>query len=112
MSPEQDPITLATILRWVGEAFGALALWMVRVMHLKWTSAVARLDALEAAHKALPIEFVSRDTHQRHERDVHDQLAEMQTKADGREDRILKAIAALDDKLGKRIDTLFQRPDR
>lgn len=104
MSPEQDPVTVSTVLRWVGEAFGALALWLVRVMHLKWTSAVARIEALEAAHKSLPVEFVSRDTHQRHERDVHDQLAEMQRKADGREDRILKAI----DALGNRIDTLFQ----
>lgn len=99
-------------MKWLASALGAVALWVAN----QWKK---RIEANEVSHaqlvekvRELELSTVSRDTHHRHEQDVHDQLNEMQRKADVREDRILTAIAALDEKMGKRIDTLFQRADR
>lgn len=103
MSPE-TPFTLLDIVKGIGSALVAVCLYVVGLFR-------KRLEAVEVAHAQLvsqvmelDLEKVSRDTHQRHEKDMRDQFLELQHKAEGREERILTAIADL----GKRIDTLFQ----
>lgn len=108
MTPDAEPLGLVDIAKWLASALGALALWVAALFK-------KRLEAAEMSHaqlveqvRELELNSVSRDTYHRHENDVHQQLTDMQKKAEGREDRILTAIGDL----GKRVDALFQRADR
>jgi len=108
VTPETEPTTLVDIIKWLVSALGAVALWVLGLFK-------KRIEGIEVSHtqliekvRELELNSVSRDTYHRHEQTVHEQLTEMQKKADGREDRILEAIKDV----GKRVDALFQRSDR
>lgn len=108
MTPEQEPLTAWTVVRWLLDALGALAVMVLSMLNGRLKKVEAGHEQLQQQVRELDVQKVSRDTHHEHEKDVRDMLRDMDKKGEDRGERIFQALA----ELGKRVDGLYQRHER
>ena len=113
MIPESEPWTPLDVAKGLASALGAVALYIARGFKKQVDDHAAMIEHHKEKLAEIPVQYVSRDTHQKHERDTKDAIDDLRREAVGREDRIVSAFRDEFRELRARIDkVLDERPQR
>lgn len=115
MTPDNDNSLwpyLWDVIKWVFGGIGVIALgaWRSakRKNNVRFRHIEERVEEIDKRIITQPIEYVSRETFQRHERDTKDAIDQLRVEGNHREQRIIASVENQANRIHARIDELFR----